>query len=277
MHHLTPTETTGDRATVPAEGGTVKTDQVKLAKTTQQERGTPPPREKRLTRARIPTGSGSSSTSGQETFLTAQAAGGATGSVTPPGHRTILSCSLSDDPSLLASLARMEARFHGIDLQLGVLTQAQSSGTQQARRLHRTPTPVRLHPESSETPPVQIPESTNNGGKATVSTALVADRTFSPFGTFGYSELESDPSQQRSALDCLGNVLVATMPVMNPQSEVAYVAPRGTQFVNTGPPGARRKPYARITNHSPVSRHSFQAAPNLMVKPEPGILVVPSH
>lgn len=133
-----------------------KTDPVDPAETTPRERGTPPPGETDGPRARSPTGLALSSTSYHEAFLTAQATAGATGSVTPPGHRTIRSSSSSVDPSLLASRARFKARFRGIYLHLGALTQAQYSGTQRALRLYRTPTPVLFHLESSVTSPVQI-------------------------------------------------------------------------------------------------------------------------
>lgn len=157
-------ETTGDRTTVTAEGvrakndkvDTAKTEEVDPAKSTLKERGTPPPGETREIRARIPERSESSSTSDQEAFLTAQAAAGATGSVSPPGHRTIRPSLSSDDPSVLASIARIEARFQRIDLKLCALNQSQSSGTQPTRRLYRNPTPVRFHPDSAETPQVDI-------------------------------------------------------------------------------------------------------------------------
>lgn len=126
-------ESAGDDGTiVTAEGGVAVTEQGDTAKTSTKERGTSPPATTKETRARIPTMSASSSTSDQEEFLSEQAAACAAGSVTPQGHRTTRSGSSSDDHSFLASLARIEARFEGIDLKQGALTQAERSGTQPA-------------------------------------------------------------------------------------------------------------------------------------------------
>lgn len=131
-------ETRRDRTTVPTEGGAgcndhvnpanndqvdpAKTDPGNPAKTTPRERRNSPPRETKGPRARSPTGLGSSSTSDHEAFRTAQAEAGATGSATPPRHRTLRSSSSSVDAGLLASLVRIKARFQRIDLHLGPST-----------------------------------------------------------------------------------------------------------------------------------------------------------
>lgn len=78
-----------------------------------------------------------------------------------------------------------------------------------------------------------LPESTVPSGKATTSTARVTEGAETVFGQFGYTELERDPNQQHTVLDGIGNVLVATMPVLNSQVEVPYVAPPGPQFGNS--------------------------------------------
>lgn len=123
----------------------------------------------------------------------------------------------------------------------------------------------------------KLPNSTKPGGKATTSTALVAEAMSSPFSKFGYTKLERDRNQQRTVLEGLGNALVATMPVMNPSGEVANVAPPGTQIGHTVHPGARRTPYVRSTGHSRVSSHSFQVALTYVVNAELGDPVGPSH
>lgn len=69
-----------------------------------------------------------------------------------------------------------------------------------------------------------LPKSTNPDRKTTASAALVTEWTSSPHVQFGYTELKRDPKQQHTVLDGLGNILVATTPVLNPEGEEAHVA-----------------------------------------------------